>query len=105
MSKLLLVIIGFVTIQVSAQHIRPLKEVAGKLEEDEIRLIAERLFQERQYYASLEYYKRLDGNAGLEKADEYTVAKLHYLLKDYSEALSVYEKLATGNHDPTISYE
>ena len=105
MSKLLLVIIGFVTIQVSAQHIRPLKEVAGKLEEDEIRLIAERLFQERQYYASLEYYKRLDGNAGLEKADEYTVAKLHYLLKDYSEALSVYEKLATGNHDPTISYD
>ena len=101
MKRVVVLILSFAFTSAYAQHIRPLKDLAGKLSSSELRQIATKLFEEHQYVSALEYYDRLAlEEKQLTNADELNLGKIKYELRDYAGALALYEKLVTYDPDP-----
>lgn len=104
MKKLAWLIIVLVTsYEVSAQHIRPLKAITDDLDVNDLRLIAERLYHEKYYYAALEYFNRLEKQSELSHSEQSKLAKIKYIVKDYQGAGLLYQQLEGS--DPEISFQ
>lgn len=102
--SLWLILMFLAVIKVNGQHIRPLKDVTGNLDANELRLIAERLYHEYHYFAALEYYDRLGNESELRNSDLLNLARIKFVLRDYQGATLLYEKLVSENSNAEISF-